>query len=300
MEIAPILLFVYNRPDHTKQTLDALAKNELASSSVLYVLADGPKEAISQSDLHAIHETRALFSKGTYGFRDLIFSASDVNLGLSESVIKGVDAVLAKHGKVIVLEDDIVTGAGFLTYMNNALSMYEHEEKVISISAYNFPIDPAGLPDTFFIRGADCWGWATWSRGWKFFEQDAKKLYSSLKEENLTTEFDLKGAYPYTQMLLDHINGKVNSWAIRWHASAFLANKLTLCPQVSLVRNIGLEGSGTHGESNNSFAASFTDHCDVKPGPVQQNKLALERIREFYAPSKFRSFIRSLKNKLHV
>jgi putative methyltransferase (TIGR04325 family) len=280
MELAPILLFVYNRPEHTRQTLEALAANELASSSILYVMADGPKANAGQQVLDNIYKTRTIFNSAL-PFKEVIFNVSDVNLGLSASIIKGVDQILKIHGTAIILEDDIVTGKGFLKYMNEALNLYRHNEEVISISGYNYPMTTKGLKETFFIKGADCWGWATWSRGWQLFEQDAKKLYAELVKRNQTGEFDLEGVYPYTQMLKDHISGKVNSWAIRWHASAFLKNKLTLYPRISLVKNIGLDGSGTHGtlEHPENY---FTDYCVVKEVPITEDKAGREKIKKYY------------------
>ena len=144
-----------------------------------------------------------------------------------------------------MLEDDLLTSPYFLDFMNEGLSIYEEDEKVISIHGYVYPISEK-LPETFFLRGADCWGWATWKRGWDLFEPDGGLLLNKLEESKQTEEFDFNRSYPYTQMLKDQINGKTNSWAVRWYASAFLQNKYTLYPGKSLVSNIGGDGSGTN------------------------------------------------------
>ena len=101
--------------------------------------------------------------------------------GLAKSIIDGVGKVLDLHEKIIVLEDDLVTSPYFISFMNEALIMYKDEPKVASIHGYIYPIE--GLPDSFFIKGADCWGWATWQEKWKIFETDGKKLLNELKKE---------------------------------------------------------------------------------------------------------------------
>ncbi len=185
------------------------------------------------------------------GFKSLRIVERETNLGLATSIISGVTEVVNQYGRIIVLEDDMVTSPFFLRYMNDALDLYENEEKVVSIHGYVYPIQ--GLQETFFIKGADCWGWATWKRGWDLFDADGEKLLNELKKAGLLKRFDFDGAYPYTKMLRDQIEGKNNSWAIRWYASALLHDKLTLYPGKSLVHNIGTDASGTHRDDCSNF-----------------------------------------------
>jgi hypothetical protein len=149
------------------------------------------------------------------------------------------------------MEDDLVVSPDFLEYMNQALELYANNDEVISIHGFMYSVPPA-LPQTVFLRGADCWGWATWRRGWELFEPDSQKLLKELDKSPDRAQFDFDGAFPYRQMLKDQAAGTIDSWAVRWYASAFLANKLTLYPGQSLVENIGQEGSGTHSESATS------------------------------------------------
>jgi len=238
---APLALFVYNRPRHTRQTVEALLRNERASESDLIVFSDaerGPESAA------AVQEVRE-FVASIAGFKSLRIVRRAANLGLAASIIDGVTAVCGEYGRAIVLEDDLVTAPYFLNYMNQALDLYENDPAVGSIHGYWYPVNRE-VPETFFLRGASCWGWATWSRAWQGFEPDGRKLLAELQLRKLTRSFDLDGAIAYTQMLKNQIAGKVDSWAIRWHASMFLANRLQLSPGRSLVANIGFDGTGTH------------------------------------------------------
>lgn len=259
--LAPIVLFVYSRPKHTKKVIEALKENELAKESNLFIFSDGPKNKDVEKDVLEVRN----YLKTITGFKSVKVFESKINKGLANSIIYGVTKIVNKYGKIIVLEDDIVTSKYFLKFMNDSLNLYENEEKVISISGYTYPID--NLPQTFFLKNAECWGWATWKRGWSLFEKNGEKMLEKIKNKELNNQFDFNNSYPYSKMLVDQVNGKNNSWAIRWYASAFLKNKLTLYPAKSFVQNIGVDGSGTNGGKLNVYY--------TKP---EQNYFVLKRI----------------------
>ena len=180
----------------------------------------------------------------------------------------------------------MVTSPYFLRYMNDALEFYEDEEQVISIHGYIYPVKDI-LPETFFLKGADCWGWATWKRGWNLFEPDARKLLDRLKARRLTRRFDFDGSYAYTKMLDDHVKGKNNSWAIRWYASAFLEEKLTLYPGKSLVFNTGNDASGTHCKAVRTFDSIICQEpINITKIPVIEDGRALKSISEYFVSLK--------------
>jgi hypothetical protein len=246
--LAPIALFVYNRPDHLTQVAKALAHNREASMSKLFIYSDAPKSAAAEEKVAAVRSV----ARSITGFQSVDVVEQSVNLGVARSIIHGVNKLAVQYGRVIVLEDDLLPSPYFLRYMNDALNFYEHDDQVISVHGYTYPVKE-DLPETFFIRGADCWGWGTWARGWELFNADGAALLSQLQQRGLAYEFDLEDSYPYTQMLKDCIAGKNDSWAIRWYASAFLLGKLTLYPGSSLVQNIGADGSGVHVGNTRSF-----------------------------------------------
>jgi GR25 family glycosyltransferase involved in LPS biosynthesis len=293
MELAPIVLFVYNRPWHTQQTLNALGDNELASQSILYVFADGPKKDASDENLEKIRLTREI-AKNFTSCKEVIFEESRDNIGCADSITSGITRIVNKHGKIIVLEDDIVTGKGFLTYMNEAFDLYQNEERVISVTAFNYPIKFKNVADTYFLKGADSWGWGTWKRGWDQFNPDASVLLNEIKRRKLSSKFNLGNTYNFVSLLELQIEGKIDAWDIQFHAGAFLNNKLTLHPKVSLVKNIGLDGSGTHCHVVNDEGI-YTDHCKVYPVPVKESKTALRYLKEYYKPGIMNRIVEKLK-----
>ena len=275
---APIALFVYNRPWHTQKTVEALLANADAAQTALIVFSDGARNDEARQSVSAVRS----YIRSVTGFKSISIIEREANFGLACSIIDGVTRICAEYGRVIALEDDLVTAPNFLAYMNEALALYEHDERVISIHGYVYPVS-ATLPETFFLKGADCWGWATWKRGWDLFESDGRVLLQGLTQRKLSHRFDFDGAYPYTKMLKNQIKKKNNSWAIRWYASAFLKDKLTLYPGRSLVHNIGNDSSGTHCSTTNVYAVAISN-IPVKVGPivVEENLFARQQIIGFF------------------
>jgi hypothetical protein len=296
VSISPIALFTFSRLWHTQRTIETLQKNESAGDSELFIFSDGPRSETDHEDVNAVRE----YCKTISGFKKIVIIEREKNLGLASSIIAGVTEIVNQFGLVIVLEDDMVTSPYFLRYMNEALQLYRNEERVISIHGYNYPAQDT-FPETFFLRGADCWGWATWKRGWDLFEPDGRKLLTELKAKKLTRRFDFDGSYDFTKMLEDQVNGENDSWAIRWHASAFLLDKLTLYPGKSLVRNIGTDESGTHCATTDVYDTELSrEPIALNKIPIEENKAAfmmISRYLDSIKPPIHKRFIQFLRKR---
>jgi len=290
-KLAPIALFVYNRPEHTKKTIEALKKNELADKSELFIFSDGPKTEKERENVNKVRD----FIKNIKGFKKINIIEQEKNLGLAESIILGITKVVNKYGRVIVLEDDIVTSKHFLKYMNDALEVYEDEKIVGNICGYVYPVRQE-LPETFFLKFFSCWGWATWKDRWRFFEKDGKRLLLEIKKRGLKKEFDVGGTYPYTKMLKHQIKGKNNSWAVRWYASSSLKDFLCLYPKNSLVQNMGFEGIGTHGSKLDWFDTSLSQfQIKIKKIPLYENKFVFRLFKDYLNRLRSKRILNKLK-----
>lgn len=278
---APIIFFAYNRPENARSSLESLKACPLAAASELYIYCDGPKPGATEAVKERIAAVRRVVREQQWCGEVHVYERTE-NAGLAASVIEGVTGIVNRHGRCIVLEDDLEVSPFFLQYMNDALDEYAANEEVISIHGYTYPV-PETLPETFFLRGADCWGWATWKRGWNLFEPDGKKLFRQLKETRQFRAFTFNYTYNYTKMLKKHLRGENDSWAIRWYASAFLQNKLTLYPGRSLVRNSGTDGQGTHVTENRSFDVALSPN-PVKTGgiPIEEHKEAVRIFGRYF------------------
>lgn len=250
---APIILFVYNRPEHTRRTVEALRANRLAPQSRLFVFADGPKDDGARS---AVDEVRR-YVASIDGFASVEVTASDENRGLAASVIAGVTRIVEEFGRAVVLEDDMVTVPHFLDYMNEGLDLYQNDADVATIQGHIYPLDIHPLPQSYFLPSLGCWGWGTWLRAWKDFEPDGLLLLQRIRSAELSCRFDLDGSYPYTRLLELQARGRVDSWAIRWYATNFLLDRKGLYPSKSLLENIGFDGSGVHCGSPESGGGLF-------------------------------------------
>lgn len=279
MSYAPILLFVYNRPDHARMTIQSLQQNSLSQDSELFIYSDAAKNEEAQP---AVDEVRKLIHTVS-GFAKVTTIEREENWGLAKSIIDGVTTQVRKFGRVIVLEDDLVVAPHFLKFMNDALEMYKDEPKVGHIQACDFTKDTT-LPDTFLIKWTGSWGWATWDRAWQLFNPDGEALLKELEERKLTKVFDFNGSYRFTRMLRRQIQGKNNSWAIRWNASLFLKDVLSLNVGKSLVQNIGFDGSGTNCGGGNLYASLlYQDELPViKIQPIEENKKARKSFEYYY------------------
>src|ERR1700712_356949 len=179
--LAPIALFVYNRPEHTRRTISYLQKNLLAEESRLYIFSDGPK---TDADKAKVDEVRQM-AKEVTGFKSVKIITRKENLGLANSIISGVTQLVNEYDKVIVFEDDLLSSPYTLQYFNEALDNYINDIEVMHIGAYMYDLSDKKLPQTFFYRAATSWGWATWARAWKNFEPDIDKLIGEFDKEKI-------------------------------------------------------------------------------------------------------------------
>jgi len=243
---APVALFVYARPEHTRRTLRALADAEGAAETELFVFADGPKGEADRADVAEVGRIVA----GVEGFRAVQRRESVANQGLAASVIAGVTEVMKRRGAAIVLEDDIVVSRHFLTYMNRGLEAYADCPAVFSIAGYNYPPDVLPIPkrycnDVYFCPRNSSWGWASWADRWRQTDWEVADFDEFYADAAARTKFDEGGA-DLTDMLRAQMKGRIDSWSIRWTYAHFRAGALAVYPVRSHVDNIGLDGSGVH------------------------------------------------------
>ncbi|WP_320664923.1 methyltransferase, TIGR04325 family [Prochlorococcus sp. MIT 1223] len=251
-----IICFAYNRPYHLKLCLNSLLENEESKDLPFILYLDGVRNA---SDKEYSESIVGLINKLS-GFKSIKLIRRERNYGLYKSLTLGITEAFKEYNSLIILEDDIVVCKNFLRYMIQGLSIYEKKKEVASIHGYLPPIKDE-LPSSFFLRGADCWGWATWKDRWNSFRSDSNELFNEIKSKNLTKEFNLNNSYNYMRMLKDKSKGRNNSWAICWHASCFLNNQLTLYPGKSLVKNIGLDNSGENCGKSTMMVTELSDDC---------------------------------------
>lgn len=277
--IAPILVYAYNRAEHLEQCISSLRGNALAEVSTLYVFSDAAR---SEADRETVEQVRR-YIKTITGFKEIHIVERENNWGLARSIIDGVTRTLQLYDRVIVVEDDLVVAPHFLQFMNDALETYKDEERVGHIQACDFTNDPS-LPETFLIKWSGSWGWGTWKRAWQHFNPNGQELLDELRRRHLTRQFDFNGKYGFTRMLRRQIAGKNNSWAIRWNASLFLADILSLNVGRSLVQNNGFDGTGTNCGGGGLYGSNlYMKRLKVeKINPIEENREARAAFERYY------------------
>ena len=291
--LAPIVLFVYNRPNHLRQTVQSLQKNKLVKASELFIYSDAPK---NEQAVKYVNEVRD-YIKTINGFKNVTIIERKKNWGLANNIIDGVTTIVCKYGTIIMLEDDLVLSPYYLMYMNKALDYYREKKKVWHISGWNLPIDRTGLPDTFLVRVMNCsGGWATWSDRWQYFERNFSKIVSGFSKEDIY-HFNLEGSKKFWKQVKDNINGNLSTWAIFWYATIFKNQGLCLNPSHSYVKNIGHDCSGIH-----CLDGDYKDNLSISQKPsitfvekIEESSLAVEKIIDFYNSNKKSLLVRTIK-----
>lgn len=277
--LAPIVLFVYNRPEHTIKTIDALKKNDLASESELFIFSDAPKNEV---DINNVNKVRNII-ENVEGFKKVNIIKAIQNKGLAKSVIDGVTDIINRYGKIIVLEDDLITSPSFLCYMNKALDFYCEKSNIWSISGY---VPKLSIPkdyrnDIFIVPRACSWGWATWKDRWNVIDWEIEDYTSFKNNRKARRSFNTAGN-DMSPMLDDQIRGHINSWAIRWCYSQFKNQSYTVYPNESFIKNIGTQGESTHGSISNRFDTDIKVDYNLELAEVLVDDEILSRFAKHY------------------
>lgn len=296
--LAPIALFVYNRPEHTRRTMESLQANDLASQSDLIVFSDGPKSVSAESSVRSVRE----YVRAIDGFRSINVVEREKNLGLAASVIAGVSQLCSEYGRIIVVEDDLLTSPDFLAFMNVALDRYQNEPRVFSVSGFNFAVAPNNgySYDAFYSYRSSSWGWGTWKDRWEKADWSVSD-YSNFRIDQDQRRLFNRGGQDLSGMLDLNMAGKLDSWAIRWAYAHYKHNSLALLSTHSRVYNIGFDGSGVHckgGAPRQGWFSGPNRSVLHLPKTVEVDRYIIEEIQRACRPSTSRVLARNFRDKL--
>lgn len=274
MNLAPIVVFAFNRLDLLKPTIDSLRNNPEAKDSDLIVFVDGPRKD-KPSDREKVEKVRE-YVRGIEGFKSLTYHFAEENKGLAPSIIGGVSEVIKKYGTVIVVEDDLYVSRSFLSFINQMLSQFKDDKRVMQVSGYCPRLNPAyvGKDEAFMNGRAQCWSWATWLDRWETIDWEVKDFERLKSSSTLKKEFNTHGSDLFG-MLKGYMEGSLSSWFVRFAYSMHKQGRFTICPTRSLVRNDGFGGEATHCKNYDRYKIDFdADHqgefkvsSDIHPNP---------------------------------
>lgn len=294
-DLSPIVLFVYNRPEHTKRTVESLLRNTLASESRLIIFSDGANKDREQKNVKEVRN----YIRAVKSFKKIEIIEREQNLGLANSVISGVSEIIASFGKVIVLEDDMISSPFFLKYMNEVLNIFENDQRVFSVTGYTFPIKILTnyKHPVYLSPRSSSWGWGTWKNRWNKADWEVKDFQSFVKDKSKVESFN-KGGEDLTRMLINSISGKVDSWSVKWTYTHFVNNAYCVYPVKSRIKNIGADKSGVHTGKTNKFDVELETQ-DIELEGIQNlgpDEQVLKNFRKFFKKNVLSSVLNKLRN----
>lgn len=280
MELAPILLFTYNRLELTKNTINALQRNFLSCESEIHIFSDGSK---NENDLEKVKKIRN-YLKTISGFKKIVIYESVKNNGLANSIISGVSQVINKYGKVIVLEDDLITSRTFLSFLNQALAYYEGNSEMFSISGYTNKLKRPNPNDVYFTHRSSSWGWGTWKDKWNKVDWEVGDYDIFVNDKKARKKFNQMGS-DMAVMLDRQMRGAINSWAIRWCYHQFKNSLYTVYPAISKINNMGFNEEATHTKDRYNRFKTELDSTDNMIFNFTHNlKLDEDTLKQFIRP----------------
>ena len=294
--ISPIILFTHTRLNLLKKCIKSLKKNKLAEESTLYIFSDGP---INKKQNKKIAKVR-FYLKRIDGFKKVKIFFKKKNCGLSKNIISGVTKILKKEKKAIIIEDDLIFDKFFLEFMNSSLNKYENKKKVWHISGWNYNIDLKLKEDTFFTRGMNCWGWATWRDRWKYFEKNPKTIINTW-DKNKINKFNFDNSINFFSQILKNNKKVLNTWAVFWYATIYENKKLCLNPKKTFTENIGESPSATNTKSiDKIFSTNLIQRSKndiIFPNEYKENLYVLKLIKNKIKSNKVKQYIKKIVKK---
>lgn len=302
-KLAPIVLFVYNRPTHTRMTIEALQKNHLAKDSILYIFADGAKPTADDEQIASVQQTRN-YIKTVTGFKEIIIEEASQNKGLANSVIYGVTKVINQYGKVIVVEDDLVTCRHFLRLLNEQLEVYKNDNRIFMVTGCNYNIKMPWYykKDVYLTHRGNSTGWGCWKDRWECADWDITDYNVFMADPQKQTLFN-RGGDDLTPMLKMQMEGAIDSWAIRWEYTMYKHDAYCVHPVKTFLWNSGFDGSGIHSGKrtlDGLMAPMYEsdNYCIELPNPLKPDKLIEKRFKDYHNPNKKESFFQRIRKKV--
>ena len=277
-DYAPLVIFCYRRK--INNLIKSLLKNKHSINSELFIFSDGYKSQVDKND---VLKLRKSLTKIT-GFKSINITEAKRNNGLANSIIKGVNYVINKFGKAIILEDDLIVSSFFIDYMNDALKFYKYKKNIWSISGYGPALKcfKGYNKEVYLSLRSSSWGWATWADRWNKARWSMEYFESLRKNKNKINLFNQGGDDLFKMLELQYL-GKIDSWAIRWQYRQFLNSAYSITPKISMTKNIGLKDNfSTHTKGENSKWNVKLAKTRINNFELKKNTQILKAFKKFY------------------
>lgn len=277
----PVVLFTYKRPGSTLQFLELIKEADVEK---LYIFSDGPK---NENDRALIEQVRKVIEQFVSENPQIKFNVrmSTYNIGLKQNIIQGLNSVFEMEKAAIILEDDCLPTPDFFKFTAAMLKQYETDTRILSINGTS--VGNVGKYSYDFSRYAHCWGWATWGRAWKLYDQSVSGINSNNWPTISRRLWSSNLMRFYWGMMLKMTQASwIDTWDFQWSYSHFLNHGLAIYPRYNLISNIGFDSVATNTKTRSPIALLPTQAIVwplVHPSEVKENMLLTSVIeRKFY------------------
>ncbi len=279
----PIALFIFNRPELTRQTFAAIAQMK---PKYLAVVADGPRDS---RDVELCTAARNIATNVTWPC-ELICLFSEINLGCKRRVASGIDWVFKLFDRALILEDDCVPAASFFPFCKALLERYADDERVTMIGGSALHGGNSGSFSYSFSRYPLIWGWASWRRAWIGYDEDMSQWPEDRDGNWLEKWLPDKGERDYWYERFDSTFARQSTWDYQWILHCWRRAGLTALPSINLVTNIGFGSDATHTRSPSDAARLSVPSGSMQfplrhpPEIVRDGELDARIFREIFKP----------------
>lgn len=238
-----VALFVYNRPSHFRRVLIALENYKIEE---LNVFLDGPK---NNKDKILQKEIKLTLKKNKYN-KAINFKVnySSKNKGLAKSITQGLDKLSKKYENILILEDDCVPRKELFYFINKKINLLKNKNYA-AICGFQLPEihkKNKNKIDTLILKYFISWGWCVKSSYWRKY----RKSYKILKKNKVKDVLIKK--------ISKLISNKNNVWTIDFIKFNSLEKKKYVFPSMSLIKNIGFDGTGVNSKVTDKFNSLYT------------------------------------------
>lgn len=257
VEVAPIALFIFNRPHLTAQVYERI---RAARPKRFLVVADGPR-ATRPDDVELCKATRAVVSSPDWPC-EFLTNFSEKNLGCRGRMSSGLDWAFQQCSEAVILEDDCLPGASFFNFCSEMLRHYRDDDRVVHVSGDNYQDGRRrGDASYFFSRYPLSWGWASWRRAWRHYDVKVLKWPAAYRERWLESCLDNPKEICHWEAIFDSLyRGQIDTWDYQWVFACWRQRGLSVHPNQNLVSNIGVGPDATH----------FTEDHSTVGIPIQE------------------------------
>ncbi len=268
----PILLLLYKRPETTIQVIKALKK---VKPKIIYLSINLPPVDTNLKDFENYNKVLNLVKKINWKCK-LKIKKRKKHLKSYDSYKSSINWFFKNEKEGIILEDDTVPNKSFFVFCSKLLKKYRNNQRVTQICGSSF-LNQNKIQDESYIFSNYSlgWGYATWRRSIKDYDEKMKDWPTIRKKKLLLKIINNKYFLSYWTKVFDNqYKNKFQAFDERWLFSNWKNNKLSIIPKKHLVKNIGFGKSATHTKIKHWYANLETNelkYLDKHPKHIYPN-----------------------------